>query len=106
MNRALISALLSVGVVAGSMTAQAQTKGHAIRLSEPVAGAKFQPVQGAIRIDAVNVPFEVKIDATQESADSSSIEIGGDHWEARGYDLKSLIAEVFAVDARLVDVPE
>ena len=49
MNRALISALLSVGVVAGSMTAQAQTKGHAIRISEPMAGAKFQPVRDPTR---------------------------------------------------------
>lgn len=106
MNRALISALLSIGVVAGNVAAHAQNKAHAIRISEPQGGALFQPVRGAIRIDAVNVPFEVKIDATQEAADSSSIEIGGDHWEARGYDLKSLIAEIFSVDARLVDVPE
>jgi uncharacterized protein (TIGR03435 family) len=106
MNRALISALLSIGVVAGSAAAQAQTKGHPIRISESQAGASFQPVRGAIRIDAVNVPFEVKIDATQAAADSSTIEIGGDHWEARGYDLKSLIAEIFDVDARLVDVPD
>jgi uncharacterized protein (TIGR03435 family) len=32
--------------------------------------------------------------------------VGADHWEARGYDLKSLIAEIFEIDGRLVDVPD
>jgi uncharacterized protein (TIGR03435 family) len=34
---------------------------------------------------------------------STSIEIGSDHWSARGYDLKSLIAQIYDVDARRID---
>lgn len=112
MNRALISAVLSVGVVAGTAVAAAQEGGEvqviaavqSVGLTQPAA--KFQPVRGTVRVDSVDVPFEAKIDASAEAADNSSIEVGGDHWEARGYDLKSLISEIFEMDARLVDVPE
>ena len=106
MNRALMAAWLSFGFVAGNIAAQAQNAAHGIRFATAQTGAKFQPVRGAIRIDSVSVPFEVRIEATQEADGSSSIETGADHWEARGYDLKSLIAEIFAMDARLVDVPQ
>jgi len=106
MNRALVSALLSVGVVAGNAVAHAQNAVPLTGVSAVQTGAKFEPVRGAIRIDSVNVPFEVKIERTAEAADSSSIESGADHWDARGYDLKSLIAEIFSIDGRLVDVPE
>lgn len=106
MNRALISALLSTGIVAGTAAAIAQDGGKVQQVAAIQTGATFQPVRGAIRIDSVNVPFEVKIDATAEAADSSSIEVGADHWEARGYDLKTLISEIFEMDGRLVDVPE
>jgi len=106
MNRALSSALLSFGVVTGSLATQAQNAWVSNKIAAPTAATKFRPVQGAIRIDSVNVPFEVKIEPTAEAADSSSIETGSDHWEARGYDLKALIAEIFSMDARLVDVPQ
>jgi uncharacterized protein (TIGR03435 family) len=106
MNRALIFAVLSAGIAAGTAAAVAQDGGKVQHVAAIETGARFQPVRGAIRIDSVNIPFEVKIDATTEAADSSSIEMGADHWEARGYDLKTLISEIFEMDARLVDVPE
>ena len=47
----------------------------------------------------------VRISLTAMDADSSSIQIGADQWSVRGLDLKTLIAEVYDVDARLVDLP-
>jgi uncharacterized protein (TIGR03435 family) len=110
MNRALISASLSIGLLVGSaaVSAQEAAQPQALAANVPAvnAGARFEPVRGAIRIDSTNVPFEVKIDPSAQAADSSSIDVGADHWEARGYELKTLIAEIFQMDARLVDVPE
>jgi uncharacterized protein (TIGR03435 family) len=102
MKRALISALSIAGLLVGSAAAYAQAQ----KVSDMTAGARVEPVRGAIRIDSTSVPFEVRIDQTKESADSSAIDVGADHWEARGYDLKTLIAEIFEIDARLVDVPD
>lgn len=100
MNRALISAISGIGLLVGSAAGYAQ---HATKAG--TSAARFEPVRGAIRIDSTNVPFEVKL-APAEATGSSSIEVAADRWEARGYDLKSLIAEIFAIDVRLVDVPE
>ena len=109
MQRALISAILSLPFAVATqaqMPAMAQPAVALKTLNTAGTPAKFQPVRGAIRIDSVNVPFEVRIDPSALDSDSSSIEVGGDHFEARGYDLKSVIAELFEMDARLVDVPE
>jgi uncharacterized protein (TIGR03435 family) len=52
-------------------------------------------------------PFHpVRITPTTQADDTTSIEIASDHWTARGYDLKSLIAEIYDVDARRIDLPE
>ena len=107
MNRALISAVSSFGLLVGTAAAYGQAE-NAVAMKNIAAvtpAARLEPVRGAIRIDSTAVPFEVKIVPT-EASDSSSIEVGADHWEARGYNLKSLIAEIFAIDARLVDVPD
>ena len=111
MQKALIPLFLTAGLLAGSGRADAQNakaRSHvslqAVRFGQP--DAQLELVHGAIRIDSTDVPFEVKIAATEMAADSASIETGADHWEMRGYDLKSLIAEIFQVDARLVDVPD
>ncbi len=47
----------------------------------------------------------VHISPTTMEADSLSIQIGAKQWSVRGLDLKTLIAEVYDVDARLVDLP-
>ncbi len=39
-------------------------------------------------------------------ANSTSMDIGGDHWSARGFDLKTLISQIYGVDIRLVDFTE
>ena len=108
MNRPIISALSSIGLLVGSAAAYAQAQNVASvkNVSDVTAGAQFEPVRGAIRIDSTNIPFEVRINRVADSAGNSSIEVGADHWDARGYDLKSLISEIFEIDARLVDVPQ
>jgi uncharacterized protein (TIGR03435 family) len=112
MNRALISALISLPFAAAVSVAQSPisprplTDAGVHKAVATTAGVRFQPVLGAIRVDSVDIPFEVKVEPSTLDGDSSSIDAGADHWEARGYDLKSLIAELFAMDARLVDVPE
>jgi uncharacterized protein (TIGR03435 family) len=37
---------------------------------------------------------------------STSMQVGADSWSARGFDLKSLIAQIFEVDVRRVDFPD
>ena len=54
--------------------------------------------------ESKDAPAEpVQIVPTSLPEGSSSIEIGSDHWLARGYDLRSLVAEVFNLDARRID---
>src|SRR5690349_348594 len=107
MNRALISAVSSFGLLVGTAAAYGQAE-NAVAMKDVAAvtpAVRLEPVRGAIRIDSTAVPFEVKIMPT-EASDSASVEVGADHWQARGYNLKSLIAEIFAIDARLVDMPD
>jgi uncharacterized protein (TIGR03435 family) len=95
MKRALISACLSFGL-AGSFATAANAQ----------AKHSYQPVRGAVRVDDANVPYEARIEPTTMAADSTSIETGADHWSARGFDLKTLIAQIYDIDVRLVDLPE
>ena len=92
MKRALISATLAVLVSGLSMSALAQ--GKAARRAHHVS------------MDQSSIPYDAQLVPTTMGPDSTSIEIGADHWSARGYDLRSLIAQIFDIDARLVDVPE
>ena len=94
MNRAFITALLSIGLAGGiAPGAEAQAKHH------------VQPVLGVIRVDDTNVPFEVQLEPTKMAANSSSIQIGGDAWAIKGVSLKTLIATIYDVDERRVDIP-
>jgi uncharacterized protein (TIGR03435 family) len=47
---------------------------------------------------------EVHILPSRMQPGSTSIEAAGDRWNARGYDLKSLISEIYEVDARRVEL--
>jgi len=47
----------------------------------------------------------VRIAPTTRPENSTSIEIASDHWSASGYDLRSLIAEIYDVDTRRIDLP-
>jgi len=50
--------------------------------------------------------YQVRIAPTAMKAGSTSIEMSSDRWSARGYDLKTLIAQIYDVDVRRVDIVE
>jgi uncharacterized protein (TIGR03435 family) len=49
---------------------------------------------------------EVRISPSSLAPGSTSLEIGADLWSARGFDLKTLIAQIYDVDVRRVDFPD
>jgi uncharacterized protein (TIGR03435 family) len=94
MKRAPISAYLGVVLMVGVATnAVAQSSSHA-------------PVRRAARADHSALPYQVHLDASTLNAGSTSIAIGSDSWSAKGYDLRTLIAQVYNVDVRRIDLPE
>jgi len=71
-----------------------------------VAGAQSnisRPHPRAVREDHAALPYQVHIDPSSQPEGSSSIETGSDSWAARGYDLRTLVAQIFNVDARRID---
>lgn len=62
--------------------------------------AHYQTVK---RVTQASAPA-VRIAPTTLQANSTSIEIGEDRWSVRGFGLKSLIAQVFNVDERRVEL--
>ena len=94
MKRAPISAYLGVVLMFGVATnVVAQSASHA-------------PVRRAVHADHSALPYQVHLDASTLKAGSTSIAIGSDSWSAQGYDLRALIAQVYNVDARRIDLPE
>jgi len=55
----------------------------------------YQPVRRVVHAGQGISSSEVRIAPTAMRTGSTSIEIGSDHWSARGYDLKSLIAQIY-----------
>jgi uncharacterized protein (TIGR03435 family) len=49
---------------------------------------------------------EVRIQPTALPANSTSIDIAGDHWNARGFDLKTLISQIYDIDIRRIDLAD
>jgi uncharacterized protein (TIGR03435 family) len=92
MKRAPISAgigLILVCGIAGTAAAQSKT------------GA--QPVRRTVSAERGISSSEVHITPTRMLANSTSIDIAGDHWIARGFDLKTLIAQIYDIDIRRID---
>jgi uncharacterized protein (TIGR03435 family) len=95
MKRAPISACLGFVLVYGvATTAAAQAK------------ISHQPVRRVASAERAISSSEVHIAPTTLPANSTSMDIGGDHWSARGFDLKTLISQIYGVDIRLVDFAE
>jgi uncharacterized protein (TIGR03435 family) len=93
MKRAPISACLSLILASGfAAGAIAQNNSH-------------PPVRRAAHADHSSLPYEVRIAASKLKAGSTSISIGSDSWSASGYDLRSLIAEIYNIDARRIELP-
>src|SRR5450631_4134374 len=95
MKRAPISASLGFVLVYGlGLCAVAQNS------------SSHQPGRRAARVDHAALPYEVHIGASSLKAGSTSIAIGSDSWSARGYDLRTLIAQIYNVDVRRIELPE
>ena len=95
MKRAPISAYLGVVLMLGVATgAVAQSS------------SSHAPVRRTARANHAALPYEVHIDASTLKAGSTSIAIGSDSWSVRGFDLRTLIAQVYNVDVRRIDLPE
>jgi uncharacterized protein (TIGR03435 family) len=69
-------------------------------------GSSHQPVRRSARAIEANLSYDVHITPTTLSPGSTSIETGGDTWNARGFDLKTLISQIYDVDFRRVDFPD
>ena len=65
-----------------------------------------ETVRAAILVDQTRLPYEATIEPTALKAGSTSIATGADQWTARGYDLKTLIAQIFDMDARRVELSD
>lgn len=92
MKRASILACVSVCLVC--CVAVAPGQGRAYPQAKRVAASDHSPLP------------EVRITPTTMPTGASSIEVGSDQWSAKGYDLKSLIAQIYDIDVRRVDVAE
>lgn len=74
-----------------------------------VVGAQIsstRPHANIVSEDPAPLPYQVHIGPTSLPVGSTSIETGSDSWTARGYDLRSLVAQIFNVDARRIDFPD
>jgi len=65
-----------------------------------------RPVRRVVRADLGTSLARVQIAATTMAPGRTSMEVGSDTWNARGFDLKTLIAQVYDVDVRRVELPD
>jgi uncharacterized protein (TIGR03435 family) len=75
-----------------------------------VATSVAQSVSGhstgrSFRASQTSPAHEIHITPTTMAAGRTSMTIGSDSWTAIGYDLRSLIAQVYDVDARRIEFP-
>jgi uncharacterized protein (TIGR03435 family) len=92
MKRAIFSGILNCGILCSfAITANAQSpnqSNHAPRRAPKQA-----------------ISFDVQIAPTTMAEDSSSIDMGADSWSVRGFTLRDLIAQIYDVDPRRVELP-
>ncbi len=93
MKRAPISAYLGVVLICGAAAAVGQSGATRQQVRRPASAS-----------DAT--AYQVRITPTTMKTGSTSIETGSDRWNARGYDLKTLLAQIYDLDARRVDLAE
>jgi uncharacterized protein (TIGR03435 family) len=84
-----------LGLALASLTAGGMAQNSSSHAADRRAG----------RPTASKLPYEIRIVPTTMKGSGSSVEIGADSWIARGYDLKSLIAQIYDMDARRIDFP-
>ena len=93
MNRAPIIACFGLFLATGfAMGASAQKNSGSLRLQLKAERATASP--------------EVRITPTAMPQGGTSLEIGDDRWNARGYNLVDLISQIFDTEAKRIDLPE
>lgn len=70
-----------------------------------LTGAAAQSRRTTHSITRTSSP-EARIVSSAQRPGSTSIDISDDHWSARGYDLRSLLAEVYELDPRRIELPQ
>jgi uncharacterized protein (TIGR03435 family) len=95
MNRASITPYLSFALVFGFASA-------AFAQGSPA----YKTVRRTTRATESNLMYQVRITPTSMKAGSTSIETGADTWKARGFDVKTLLAQIYDIDVRRVDLPD
>jgi uncharacterized protein (TIGR03435 family) len=92
MKRAIFSGILNFGIFCSfAVAANAQSpnqSNHAPRRAPKQA-----------------ISFDVQIAPTTMAENTSSIDMGADSWKVRGFSLRDLIAQVYDIDPRRVDLP-
>src|SRR5580700_963985 len=99
MQRAPITACLCFCLMSGVATSAIAQTGSSRRPGR-------ETVRAAILVDQTRLPYEATIEPTALKAGSTSIATGADQWTARGYDLKTLIAQIFDMDVRRVELSD
>jgi uncharacterized protein (TIGR03435 family) len=93
MKRAPITACIGLVLASGFATsAAAQTKSN--------------PLRRQVKAEQGTPAPQVHIAPTTLPMGSTSIEIGDDRWNARGFDLKALISQIYDTETKRIDLPE
>ena len=95
MKRAPIAAYLSFGLACGIATT-------AIAQGSP----SYKTVRRTTHSASSNLLNQVHIAPTTMKPGSTSIETGADTWKARGFDLKTLLAQIYDIDVRRIDLTD
>jgi uncharacterized protein (TIGR03435 family) len=92
MKRAIFSGILNAGLLCSfAVAANAQT---------PTSSN-----HAAHRAPKQAISFDVQIASTTMAENSTSIDMGADSWSVRGFNLRDLIAQVYEIDSRRVELP-
>ena len=70
------------------------------------AQAKFNSLRRQVKAEQGTASPEVFITPSAMPQGRTSIEIDDNQWNARGYDLKSLISQVYDTETKRIDLPE
>jgi uncharacterized protein (TIGR03435 family) len=70
------------------------------------AQARSNQLRHQVNAEQTTPTPQVHITPTSLPPGRTSIEIGDDRWNARGFDLKSLISQIYDTEAKRIDLPE
>jgi uncharacterized protein (TIGR03435 family) len=70
------------------------------------AQAKSKQLRHQVNAEQLSLAPQVHITPTALPPGRTSLEIGSDRWNARGFDLKALISQIYDTEAKRIDLPE